>query len=84
MSSRRTGPLGGYWRASPPTLHSRAGPSKAGTCLRKRYYETYRFSEDLDFTVLGSAPEAPEHLAPIFAEISTRLAEHAGLELVVD
>jgi hypothetical protein len=30
MSSKRIGPLGGYWRASPPTLHSRAGPSKAG------------------------------------------------------
>ena len=57
---------------------------KGGTCLRKCYYETYRFSEDLDFTVLGNAPEAPEQLAPIFTEISTWLAEYAGLELVVD
>ena len=25
---------------------------KGGTCLKKCYFETYRFSEDLDFTVL--------------------------------
>jgi predicted nucleotidyltransferase component of viral defense system len=25
---------------------------KGGTCLKKAYFETYRFSEDLDFTVL--------------------------------
>ena len=25
---------------------------KGGTCLRKCYYETYRFSEDLDFTII--------------------------------
>ncbi len=23
---------------------------KGGTCLKKRFFETYRFSEDLDFT----------------------------------
>lgn len=27
---------------------------KGGTCLRKCYYENYRFSEDLDFTLLDS------------------------------
>jgi len=32
---------------------------KGGTCLRKCYYETYRFSEDLDFTIVNSGPEAP-------------------------
>ncbi len=26
---------------------------KGGTCLSKCYFETYRFSEDLDFTVIG-------------------------------
>jgi len=24
---------------------------KGGTCLKKCYFETYRFSEDLDFTL---------------------------------
>ncbi len=26
---------------------------KGGTCLKKCFFETYRFSEDLDFTVVG-------------------------------
>jgi len=28
---------------------------KGGTCLKKCYFETYRFSEDLDFTLLDSS-----------------------------
>ena len=28
---------------------------KGGTCLKKCYFETYRFSEDLDFTLLDPA-----------------------------
>ena len=27
---------------------------KGGTCLKKCYFETYRFSEDLDFTLRNS------------------------------
>jgi predicted nucleotidyltransferase component of viral defense system len=43
--------------ASHPVL-GRAWVFKGGTCLRKCYYETFRFSEDLDFTVMpdGDAP----------------------------
>jgi predicted nucleotidyltransferase component of viral defense system len=26
---------------------------KGGTCLKKCFFETYRFSEDLDFTITG-------------------------------
>lgn len=36
---------------------------KGGTCLKKCYIETYRFSEDLDFTVLPDGPIAPEDVA---------------------
>ena len=35
---------------------------KGGTCLKKCYLDTYRFSEDLDFTVIpggGGLPERP-------------------------
>jgi predicted nucleotidyltransferase component of viral defense system len=28
---------------------------KGGTCLKKCYFETYRYSEDLDFTFIGSS-----------------------------
>jgi predicted nucleotidyltransferase component of viral defense system len=33
---------------------------KGGTSLRKCYYETYRFSEDLDFTVVDGGLDDPE------------------------
>lgn len=57
---------------------------KGGTCLRKSYYETYRFSEGLDFTVVDDGPDEPEHVTAIFGEISSWLADNAGLELLID
>ncbi len=57
---------------------------KGGTCLRKCYYETYRFSEDLDFTVVDGGPETPEDLVPIFSAIGEWVREESGIELVVD
>jgi predicted nucleotidyltransferase component of viral defense system len=57
---------------------------KGGTCLRKCYYETYRFSEDLDFTVVGDGPEEPEQIIPIFREVASWLADEAGLEMQID
>lgn len=69
--------------ANHPEL-SRSWIFKGGTCLRKCYYETYRFSEDLDFTVMEKGPEAPEDLAPIFESIRDWLQEQSGIELVID
>ena len=57
---------------------------KGGTSLRKCYYETYRFSEDLDFTVRNGGPEEPADLLPIFERVSGWLADQAGVELEVD
>lgn len=57
---------------------------KGGTCLRKCYYETYRFSEDLDFTVIDGGPETPEDLIPVFRRVSDWLREQSGIELLVD
>ena len=34
---------------------------KGGTCLKKCFFETYRFSEDLDFTVPKSELLTHEH-----------------------
>jgi len=56
---------------------------KGGTCLRKCYYETYRFSEDLDFTVVSDGPEKSEDLVPIFERIATWLGDESGIELVL-
>lgn len=57
---------------------------KGGTCLRKCYYETYRFSEDLDFTVVDGGPEEPTELASIFREVAAWLYDRAGIEFQVD
>lgn len=57
---------------------------KGGTCLRKCYYETYRFSEDLDFTVIEGGPEEPAELVRIFGDIATWLYDHSGIQLEVD
>ncbi len=57
---------------------------KGGTCLRKCYYETYRFSEDLDFTVVESGVEEPAALLKIFRNVAEWLADTTGLELVLD
>jgi hypothetical protein len=57
---------------------------KGGTCLRKCYYETFRFSEDLDFTVIDGGPEEAEDLQRIFAEVGEWLREESGIELLLD
>lgn len=75
------------WLLAGIAAHPRLAPTwvfKGGTCLRKCYYETYRLSEDLDFTVVDGGPEAPEDLVPIFGEVGEWLREESGIELVVD
>jgi predicted nucleotidyltransferase component of viral defense system len=57
---------------------------KGGTCLRKCYYETFRFSEDLDFTIVDSGPEEPDGLMGIFREIAEWIREESGIDLVLD
>ncbi|HEV7807848.1 MAG TPA: nucleotidyl transferase AbiEii/AbiGii toxin family protein [Solirubrobacteraceae bacterium] len=54
---------------------------KGGTCLKKCYIETYRFSEDLDFTVLEGGPLAPEDLVPVLLEVLDAVEQASGLQL---
>ncbi|MGH3544978.1 MAG: nucleotidyl transferase AbiEii/AbiGii toxin family protein [Mycobacteriales bacterium] len=56
---------------------------KGGTCLRKCYFETYRFSEDLDFTVIDE-PDEPDQLLPIFQEIAETIYDSCGLRLLAN
>jgi len=75
------------WLLAGIAAHSVIGNSwvfKGGTCLKKCYFETYRFSEDLDFTLTN-----PEHLTEVFLlktfnEISNWLYENAGIEIPSD
>ncbi len=56
---------------------------KGGTCLRKCWFETYRFSEDLDFTVEPRGLEV-DRLVNVFGAIGTWLERECGLRLHVD
>jgi predicted nucleotidyltransferase component of viral defense system len=51
---------------------------KGGTCLKKCFVETYRFSEDLDFTVLEGGPLRPDDLMPVLARLLTRSSKRRG------
>jgi predicted nucleotidyltransferase component of viral defense system len=57
---------------------------KGGTCLKKCYFETYRFSEDLDFTLTDAAHIDQEFLKGAFAEIGEWIYEQTGIELPAD
>lgn len=63
---------------------------KGGTCLKKCFFETYRFSEDLDFSVLpGSASQAPDQVfdqagvRATIQEVLERVQEASGIDFGV-
>ncbi len=56
---------------------------KGGTCLKKCYFETYRFSEDLDFTVLPDGPFMPDDVLPILDDVIGRVHEASGLDFTI-
>ncbi|PJC51091.1 MAG: nucleotidyl transferase AbiEii/AbiGii toxin family protein, partial [Nitrosopumilales archaeon CG_4_9_14_0_2_um_filter_34_16] len=57
---------------------------KGGTCLKKCCFETYRFSEDLDFTLQDEKHINEDFLKTTFTEISEWIYEKAGIEIPVD
>jgi predicted nucleotidyltransferase component of viral defense system len=54
---------------------------KGGTCLKKCYFETYRFSEDLDFTLREPSHLDENVLLKAFEEIAEWAYEQSGLEI---
>jgi predicted nucleotidyltransferase component of viral defense system len=54
---------------------------KGGTCLKKCFFETYRFSEDLDFTLLDATHLDERFLSSLFEEIGEWVYEQTGLLL---
>src|SRR5437016_11886392 len=54
---------------------------KGGTCLKKCYFETYRFSEDLDFTLADESQLNLDFLVGTFQEIADWVYEQSGVEL---
>ena len=54
---------------------------KGGTCLKKCYFETYRFSEDLDFKLTDPSHIDRNVLAGVFRDIGEWIYEQTGIEL---
>lgn len=52
---------------------------KGGTCLKKCFFETYRFSEDLDFTLTNSEHLSETFLSGLFQEIADWVYDQCGL-----
>lgn len=57
---------------------------KGGTCLKKCYFETYRFSEDLDFTITEERHFNADFLRERFRSIGEWLRDETGIELPPD
>ena len=53
---------------------------KGGTCLKKCYLDTPRFSEDLDFTVLPTGPSRPDEILAILEDMMARLQDESGID----
>ena len=56
---------------------------KGGTCLKKCYFETYRFSEDLDFTVLPGGAFEPDDVLPILVDAVAQIHEASGIDFSI-
>jgi hypothetical protein len=57
---------------------------KGGTCLKKCYFETYRFSEDLDFTLRDEVQIDEGFLRRVLGEVVAWVADESGLVLPAD
>ena len=57
---------------------------KGGTCLKKCFFETYRFSEDLDFTVTAPEQISEPFLRDAFATIAGWIYDNCGIEIPSD
>ena len=54
---------------------------KGGTCLKKCYFETYRFSEDLDFTLKDPSHLDHPFLTAAFADVAEWVYDNSGIEI---
>jgi len=68
-------------------VHSETGRHwvfKGGTCLKKCFFETYRFSEDIDFTLLESAVYERGAIEAAIREVVAWAARESGIEFPRD
>lgn len=68
------------WGIGGDPLLGRTWVFKGGTCLKKCYIDTYRFSEDLDFTVLAGGPVKPEAVLTAMERVLDRVSQESGID----
>lgn len=68
------------WGIGSDTTLNPAWIFKGGTCLKKCFIETYRFSEDLDFTVMPGGPIQANDLAPLLEKTLQRIYDAVGID----
>jgi len=71
------------WLLAALGAHAIAGTRwvfKGGTCIKKCYLETYRFSEDLDFSLLQDASYAEEEFREILQSVAHTAFEMSGID----
>jgi predicted nucleotidyltransferase component of viral defense system len=68
------------WGIGSESLLQKTWCFKGGTCIKKCFIETYRFSEDLDFSVLPGGSIVPDDLSPLFDVILARVNEASGID----
>jgi predicted nucleotidyltransferase component of viral defense system len=57
---------------------------KGGTCLKKCYLETYRFSEDLDFTLIADATLDLGEISEMIKKTCRWVSQESGIELPLE
>jgi len=57
---------------------------KGGTSIKKCYFETYRFSEDLDFSLLAEAAYGQEAVEANLRTLADHVADLSGLQFPTD
>lgn len=75
------------WLLAGIAAHPEIGQSwafKGGTCLKKCYFETYRFSEDLDFTLTNPEHLTEAFLLETFRQVADWIYGQAGIEVLTD
>jgi len=68
------------WGIGTDPVLAQAWVFKGGTCLKKCYIETYRYSEDLDFTVLPGGPFRPDDIEPLLLRTLAHITDESGID----
>ena len=75
------------WLLAALALHDEARSTwifKGGTCIKKCYFETYRFSEDLDFSLKPGTPYSESALRAILVALTRIAGDLSGIRFPED